>query len=194
MLSVQTLNAVETTQCYGAHIYLGICVSLSFTHTMQIHKVKTKIRVFYPPSWTTVLGDELTVLLCFFIMSGHETCSENPSPDWSLQHSAKRSHTHEVGKKTCLTSPDLTCKFSFTVYGDIKELLLERAHLQRGATSETQTIPFSHEDQQNSIRLSTVHNWKSHNIHTPRCTKKTLKKHKFPWRCQVPLSEWHYLK
>lgn len=51
-------------------------------------------------------------------------------------------HTHagEVGKKTCLTSPDLTCKFSCRVYGVIKALLLvksQRVHLERGATSKT---------------------------------------------------------
>lgn len=81
------------------HLYSDQLKNTSTTKHTHTHKVKTKISTFYPLSWTKVLGDELNVfsccvVFCFFVMSGLERCSENPSPHWSLQHSTKHSHTH----------------------------------------------------------------------------------------------------
>lgn len=77
-------------------------------------------------------------------MSELEKVQRKPLPRLiSAAQSKTFSHTHlhtgEVGEKTCLTSPDLTCKFSFRVYVVIVELLLEkgtqRVDLERDTTS-----------------------------------------------------------
>lgn len=103
--------------CFFSQIKVDFWVCHTHTHT----KVKMKTSVFYLLNWTAVLGDELTVL--FFWGFFHVWTWKGAKK--TLPHT-DLTHTGEVGKKTCLTSPDLTCKFSFRVCAVIVELLLEK--------------------------------------------------------------------
>lgn len=130
------------------HLYSDQLKNTSTTKHTHTHKVKTKISTFYPLSWTKVLGwwaQCFFMLYCFFFSSCLDSKGAVKTPPHTdhcstAQNILTHTHTGEVGKKTCLTSPDLTCKFSCRVYGVIKALLLvksQRVHFERGATSKT---------------------------------------------------------